>query len=231
MVSRMTVPVSDRPSRRVLALDYDGTLATAGKMATAVADALRSARDRGYRLVLISGRTWVDLRSVCSELDLFEVVVAENGAVLSASTEPRIRDLASPPPAPFVRALVSEGVYFGAGRVILGIRSTDAHRARALLTRHGMDWQIILNKDAAMLVPAGIDKGTGLAHALQQLGALAHETIAVGDAENDEPMLRAAGLGVATGNALHRLKAQAQVVLSRGNGAGIIELVHQHLLV
>ena len=67
-------------------------------------------------------------------------------------------------------------------------------------------------------------------NALAQLGASPHETIAVGDAENDEPLLRAAGFGVATGNALARLKAQADMVLGRDNGEGIVELVHQQLL-
>lgn len=222
--------IQDGEACRVLAFDYDGTLASAGRIAADVTAALSAAREHGHRLVLISGRTWDDLRAACPELYLFEVIVAENGAVLCTSAETGIRNLASPLPAPTVQALTAEGLVFGAGRVILGIRGTDAPRAQTLLTKHGLDWQIIHNKDAAMLLPAGIDKGTGLAHALKQLGASPDETIAVGDAENDEPLLRAAGLGIATGNALARLKAQADMVLSKDNGAGIVELVHQHLL-
>ncbi len=81
-----------------------------------------------------------------------------------------------------------------------------------------------------MLVPTGIDKGTGLTHALKQLAVSPQQVIAFGDAENDEPMLGAAGLGIATGNALAQLKARADEVLNKDNGAGIAEFVYAKLL-
>ena len=43
-------------------------------------------------------------------------------------------------------------------------------------------------------VPAGIDKGTGLAHLAEMLGIDIAETIGMGDSANDLAMIRAAGL-------------------------------------
>ena len=66
----------------VLACDYDGTLATAGRMAAETLAALGRGRLSGRRLVLVTGRQFEDLLAVCPEIDAFDLVVAENGAVL-----------------------------------------------------------------------------------------------------------------------------------------------------
>jgi len=47
----------------------------------------------------------------------------------------------------------------------------------------------------------GADKATGLATVTEQLGVSLADVVAVGDAENDVPMLRAAGLGIAVAGA------------------------------
>ncbi len=215
---------------RTVAFDFDGTLASAGRLAPDVVAALAALKENRRRLVLVTGRTWKDLGQVCAELDLFDAIVAENGAVLRTGADGHPRNLAVPPPTGFIEALSRNGVEFGAGRVILGISSACAHSAKAVLEELGLSWQVIFNKDAAMLVPPGIDKGTGLTQALNDLATAPTDCIAVGDAQNDEPMLRTAGLGIATGNAVDSLKAQADLVLSKDNGRGIVELVHEHIL-
>ena len=47
----------------------------------------------------------------------------------------------------------------------------------------------------------GADKATGLATVIRHLGIAMEDVLAVGDAENDVPMLRAAGVGVAVAGA------------------------------
>lgn len=54
--------------------------------------------------------------------------------------------------------------------------------------------------------------------------------IAVGDADNDVPMLRAAGLGVAMGNAFDEVKAEADLVIGHNGTEAIADLVEEHLL-
>ena len=67
---------------RVLACDYDGTLATRGVVASQTLEALRAVADSGRHLVLVTGRTREELLDVFSELELFDAIVIENGAVL-----------------------------------------------------------------------------------------------------------------------------------------------------
>lgn len=55
----------------------------------------------------------------------------------------------------------------------------------------------------------GVDKGNGLRHLCALLGIEPARTLVIGDSENDIPMLKAAGCGVAMGNASPRLRAVA----------------------
>ena len=56
---------------------------------------------------------------------------------------------------------------------------------------------------------AGVDKGSGLRRLCDLLGLDIRRVMAIGDSDNDIPMLEAAGLGVAMGNAGEHVKAVA----------------------
>lgn len=71
-----------------LACDYDGTLATDGKVGEDVVAALERVRETGRRLVLVTGRELPDLAGAFPRLDLFERVVAENGGLLCRPSRP-----------------------------------------------------------------------------------------------------------------------------------------------
>ena len=73
-------------------------------------------------------------------------------------------------------------------------------------------------------------KGTGLLALADQLGIDAAATIAVGDADNDIDMLRAAGLGVAMGNANEGARAAADVVVADNDHDGCAEAIDRFLL-
>src|SRR5882672_7400114 len=94
----------------VLATDYDGTIATNGVVDEATLDALRRLLATGRRLVLVTGRELPDLKRVCEHLDLFELVVAENGAVLYRPATKAKTVLADAPPPQLARELERRGV-------------------------------------------------------------------------------------------------------------------------
>src|SRR6476660_3398247 len=103
-----------------LATDYDNTLAKNGRVAGATRAALERLRASGRHAILVTGRTLDDLLRVCECSELFDYVVAENGAVLY---EPHGRDcslLAEPPSDAFVAALRRGGVQpLEVGKVIV----------------------------------------------------------------------------------------------------------------
>lgn len=71
------------------------------------------------------------------------------------------------------------------------------------------------------VIPRSINKGQGIRDICGVLGINAQEVISFGDAENDIPMLRAAGMGVAMGNSTEAVKAAADMVTLTNNEDGI----------
>jgi hypothetical protein len=214
----------------LLASDYDGTIAVQGRAAEEVLAALRRARGSGLRLVLVTGRILADLAAVFPHADLFDRVVAENGALLFRPASKDLRLLAPPPPARFEATLRARGVDpVSAGHVV--VATTQAHEARLRETIGdlGIDFQISRNKGSVMALPAGVTKATGLAAALEELGVPAARVVGVGDAENDGEFLRHCGYAVAVADALPLLKARAHWVTEGGAGAGVVELVDRLL--
>ena len=80
------------------------------------------------------------------------------------------------------------------------------------------------------ITPQGISKGTGLEDLCSVLGISIKEAIGVGDAFNDVPMLKAAGLGVAMGNSNEAALGAADVVVGDNDHDGIAEVIDRYLL-
>jgi len=87
------------------------------------------------------------------------------------------------------------------------------------------------HRDSRLLVvdlqPPCRGKGEALRVLEERYGLPARQVVAVGDADNDLPMLRAAGLGVAMGNAMPRVLATAARVIGDNNGDAIAELIDE----
>ncbi len=71
----------------------------------------------------------------------------------------------------------------------------------------------------------GVNKGSGLERLCGLLGVPMAECIAVGDADNDIEMLRAAGLGIAMGNAADHVKTAADRIVSDLDHGGCAEAI------
>ena len=71
-------------------------------------------------------------------------------------------------------------------------------------------------------VPAGIDKGTGLAHLAEMLGIDIAETIGMGDSANDLAMIRAAGLGVGVANVSDDTRPYCDLILASNAADGAL---------
>ncbi|MGA7989045.1 MAG: HAD family hydrolase [Candidatus Dormiibacterota bacterium] len=210
---------------RVLACDYDGTLATEGVVSPAVVESLERISRSGIRLILVTGRTREELYGVFDPGNLFAALIIENGAVVIESSGGEETLLAPRLP----RALVEELRHVGVDPLIVGrvLCSTDVSQLPKLLaaiTKLGIDRQVVRNRNSTMVLPPGISKRTGLEVALRAIGELPGATVAVGDGENDVALFAVAGVSVAVANAVDLLKARADVVLTRPNGKGVADL-------
>lgn len=215
---------------QALATDYDGTLAHHGALEEATVEALERFRKSGRRLVLVTGRELDELLEVCPRIDLFDRVVAENGALLYRPDCREEKRLAEAPPEKFVAALRRRGVApISTGRVI--VATWEPHQAAVLEVIHdmGLELHVIFNKGAVMILPSGVNKATGLEAALAELELSAHNTVGVGDAENDHAFLASCEFAVAVQNALPTLKERADLVTAGERGAGVVELINNLL--
>jgi len=209
-----------------LATDYDGTAAHDGVVDQPTLAALERLRAANRRLILVTGRELSDLQRVMPRLDLFDLVVAENGALLYRPASHEERPLAEPPPPRFAARLRELGVDpLSAGRVIVASWEPNEGRVLQAIRELGLEQQIIFNKGAVMVLPPGINKESGLRAALEVLELSPHNCVAVGDAENDYAMLDLSGLPVAVANALPALKEIACLVTQSPRGAGVAELI------
>ena len=93
-----------------LATDYDGTLAHDGIVDAPTADALVAFRRSGRKLLLVTGRELPDLIRVLPRIDLFDRVVAENGALLFDPATKKETPLGPEPSPELVETLRTKGV-------------------------------------------------------------------------------------------------------------------------
>ena len=208
-----------------LATDFDGTLAFDGVVDDETAQALERARAAGLRLLLVTGRELSDLFNTFARVDLFDLVVAENGAVLHVPSDGSVEVLAEGPPPDFVATLQRAGIPLSVGHSIVATVTPHEHIVLDAIRDFGLGWHVIFNKEAVMALPENVTKATGLEVALRRLNLSAEQTVGVGDAENDHAFLRMCGRAVAVDNALPGLKDAAHLVTAGARGAGVRELL------
>lgn len=146
---------------RVLATDYDGTLATDGVVDAPTLAALQRYREAGGRLLLVTGRELGDLQRVFPAVGIFDGVVAENGAVFCQPARERVELLGEPIPEEFVAALVAQQVSpITQGQVLVATWQPHGDIVQQTIQSMGLDARVILNK-RAVCYPPELTRGLG----------------------------------------------------------------------
>jgi hypothetical protein len=134
--------------------------------------------------------------------------------------------LAAAPPSQFVAELERRGVApLAAGDAIVATWHPNEQVVLDAIRELGLELQVIFNKGAVMVLPAGVNKASGVVAALAELGLSPHNLVAVGDAENDHALLELAECSAAVANALPMLREKADLVTRGDHGAGVEELI------
>lgn len=213
-----------------LAADFDGTLAEHGAVGSDTIRALREFKASGRKLLLVTGRELVDLQHAFAELSLFDRVIAENGAVIYDPATAEQHTIAPAPPAAFVQALVERQVEpISVGHAIVATWHPHESTVLQVIQEMGLELHIVFNKGAVMVLPANVNKLSGLRAALTELDIAPRNVVAVGDAENDHAFLHACGCSAAVANALPAVSGSVDIKLKGDHGAGVVELAHRIL--
>jgi hypothetical protein len=204
-----------------LACDYDGTLASHDHLGPEAVAALHRAGQAGLRLILVTGRTFFDLLRVCERLDLFDAVVAENGAVVYFPAAGALHDEGPPPSPRLLAELDRRGIVYEVGRVVVGAARSDEARVREALAAAGISLAVVHNRGRLMLLPLGVGKGSGVRRVLHDLGLSPHDVLALGDAENDLELFVACGFAACPASAVPAAREQADWVFPGEDGGAI----------
>jgi hydroxymethylpyrimidine pyrophosphatase-like HAD family hydrolase len=210
----------------VLALDYDGTIASDSRVDRAVLDAIGHARRRGITVVMVTGRRLDDLRRVAGDLQFVDVVVAENGALLHFPVGGLTTTLAPPIPAEFVASLHARGIRFETGQCLVEADASSAPEMLNAIRDLELPIVLLFNRSRVMALAQGISKATGLSAALETLRKSPRNTIAVGDAGNDHELLRLAEVGAAVQWGSASLRDAADVVIAGDGPAAVGGFIH-----
>lgn len=211
---------------RVIATDYDGTIARDGVLDPAVRSAIANARERGVLVVIVTGRILSELRSVAGCLNFVDGVVAENGAVV-ALPNGHVTVLGAPPPMCLIEKLTQRGIDFKVGRCVVEMEADFADVAISLIREMELPLAITFNRGRMMLLPPSISKSSGLRQLLDTLGASVHNAIGIGDAENDHELLTCCEHGVSVSWGSARLQKSADQIIEGGSPTAVADYIER----
>jgi hydroxymethylpyrimidine pyrophosphatase-like HAD family hydrolase len=217
------------PTMRYVALaaGYDGTLAQDGRCDERCVDALRALSATGRKLILVTARELRELLEIFPEARIFDYVVAENGAVMHRSATRQSEILAQAPPEILLQELRRRHITpLSVGSSI--VRTVHAHEREIndALRKLQLDFQLVTNPGALMMLPAGVNKASGVRAALKDLGVSRHNMVAIGDGENDLALFEYAEQAVAVQNADPLVKRVADRTTQGAFCDGFLELAH-----
>jgi hydroxymethylpyrimidine pyrophosphatase-like HAD family hydrolase len=214
----------------VIATDFDGTVAEGDRLAPEAGRALRRWREAGRTSVLVSGRPFEFLRDLQERERAFDLIVAENGAVLYNPYSDEMRLPFGQVPDELVSTLAQLGIPLWRGIAIAGTTLPYDDAVWVTSRELGLAVHVAINRSEVMLLPPGASKGAGLLHLLQNEGLSPRNLLAFGDAENDLSLLQVAEVKVAVANAVQDLQTMADHVTPEAGPAGVADFVDRYLL-
>lgn len=215
--------------RRVMAFDFDGTLAVDGKIPPEVESALERCRTLGHALFLVTGRRFESV-PLGPLAELFTGIVWENGAVLAHTASGELYVPFGQLSTYLLKALEDAGIPFERGLAIAATWASHAKSVWEVLDTQGGGASVEYNKGAVMLLPPGAAKGAGLERLLAICGFSPRNLAAFGDAENDLSMLTLAEVSVAVADAVPAVLNTADLVSSEPGPAGVLEILKRYPL-
>ena len=137
----------------VLALDYDGTIASDGVLDPEVRRAIADVRERGITVAIVTGRILDDLRRAAGDLRFVDAVVAENGAVVAFPKSGQSVILATSAPQLLVDGLRQRGVPIQVGHCVIEADASFAHDFLTAIRDLELPYVLIFNRSRLMAAP------------------------------------------------------------------------------
>jgi hydroxymethylpyrimidine pyrophosphatase-like HAD family hydrolase len=210
-----------------LAAGFDGTLAKDGRSDARCVEVLRQLSATGRKLILVTARELRELLEIFPEARIFDYVIAENGAVMYRPAERFSSIMAEAPSEMLLRALrLRQVAPLSVGSSTIKTSRENEAVVHEVLQRLRLEHQVLANGETLIILPAEVDKASGVAAALRELGLSPHNLVAIGDAQNDLALFGSAEYCVALQNAHPSLKTVASCVTNGEFCEGFLEVAH-----
>lgn len=218
----------DFPQIKAIVVDIDGTLTDMSRLISL--EAVAAMRKMPIPVVLCSGNVICFMRAASKLLGASMLMIGENGGVVQAGYDAHPIVLADIEECQRARDLLQkefpdlESLDETYRRSELAFRrGVDLEKARRVIAENYPGLEIVDTQFALHLKHISVNKATGMRKIAEIMGISTSNFAAMGDSENDLPMLKEAGIAIAVGNATPEVKAEADYVCTKSYGEGAAE--------
>ena len=223
----------DLLNKKTFAVDIDGTITMNG-MGTIHLQALsklRSLRDDGHNVILVTGRSSVEGYLLAIFGGLTHLAVGENGGCITFGDKIQHRMLGNK--GECIHALatiqskldieIKEKPVFPRMTEVVLERTFDIEKAQKIIVENNLNVVLTDSGYAYHINSKGVDKGSGFMEAIKMLEIDVNDTIAIGDSDTDVPLFKVVKNNIAVANSTENLKKLAKIVTTKKSGEGVLE--------
>ena len=223
----------NRLKKKTFAIDIDGTITLngMGQIHLEALSRLRSLKDEGHNVILVTGRSSVEGYLLSIFGGLTHMAVGENGGCISFGDEFQhkllgykgecIHALATIQQK--LNAEVKEKPVFPRMTEVVLERTFDIEKAQKIIDEDNLNVVLTDSGYAYHINSKGVDKGSGFLEVVKMLDIDVNDTIAIGDSDTDEPLFKVVKNSIAVANSTENLKKSAKIVTTKQSGEGVLE--------
>ena len=223
----------NRLKKKTFAIDIDGTITLngMGQIHLEALSRLRSLKEEGHNVILVTGRSSVEgfLLSIFGVLT--HLSVGEIGGCITYGDEIQHKLLGNK--GECIHALatiqqkldaeVKEKPVFPRMTEVVLERTFDIEKAQKIIDEDNLNVVLTDSGYAYHINSKGVDKGSGFLEVVKMLDIDVNDTIAIGDSDTDEPLFKVVKNSIAVANSTENLKKSAKIVTTKQSGEGVLE--------
>ena len=219
--------------KKTFAIDIDGTITLNG-MGTIHLEALtrlRSLKDDGHNVVLVTGRSSVEGYILSIFGGLTHLAVGENGGCITFGDKIQHKLLGNK--GECIHALatiqsrldieIKEKPVFPRMTEVVLERTFEIDKAQKIIDIENLNVVLTDSGYAYHINSKSVNKGSGFLEAIKILDVDLEDVIAIGDSETDVPLFKIVKNSIAVSNSTENLKKIAKIVTNKKSGEGVLE--------
>ena len=219
--------------KKTFAVDIDGTITLNGKgsIHLEALARLRSLKDEGHNVILVTGRSSVEGYLLSIFGGLTHMAVGENGGCITYGDKIQHKMLGNK--GECVHALatiqsrldieIKEKPVFPRMTEVVLERTFQIEEAQKIVDRENLNVILSDSGYGYHINSKGVNKGSGFLEAIKILDADLNDVIAIGDSETDIPLFKIVENSIAVSNSTENLKKIAKIVTTKKSGEGVLE--------